>query len=516
MPHPPSVNGATITATRQPRWVVGLFAFALFLIVVGARLWLIGAHGSDLPFWDQWDAEGANLYLPYFQGSLTLRDLFAAHNEHRVLFSRLLALGLLLVNGQWDARLQMVTNALLYSTVPCGLFVLFAKDRGRRSAIAWMLVLSVVFALPFGWENTLAGFQSQFYVLVALSLGATGLLATRLAGSGPWWAGVCLAVASLFAMASGFLAAAAVLCIAVLAVARKRDVAEGLREWWPTVMVGVGVVVLGSILAVTVPGHAASRAHGPAEFLSALLEVAAWPVHARPWALLNWLPFALFVLAYLSRRVPDLSRERFLLALGAWVLLQAAAIAFSRAAGPWAPRYMDLLAFGLLVNVGCAASLIAGSGKWKRAHLAVSAVWFVGNFTGLLTVSGLAAPTARKATYDVETANTSGYVTTGDVRFLTLPSKRNPFDIPYPDPKRLQGLLDAPELRAVLPAGIRPPAIVSRDPDGPAPMRLPKRPDLQRPYPWERVWVLSAAGGGSASPRPLTMDSPRSPTSSSG
>jgi hypothetical protein len=50
-------------------------------------------YGSDVPNWDQWDAEGVNLLLPWSQGKLHVLDLFAPHNEHRVALTKLVALG---------------------------------------------------------------------------------------------------------------------------------------------------------------------------------------------------------------------------------------------------------------------------------------------------------------------------------------------------------------------------------------------------------------------------------------
>ena len=41
------------------------------------------------------------------------RQMFTFHNEHRIFFSRLLALTELVVNGQWDPRLQITINAVL-------------------------------------------------------------------------------------------------------------------------------------------------------------------------------------------------------------------------------------------------------------------------------------------------------------------------------------------------------------------------------------------------------------------
>jgi hypothetical protein len=46
--------------------LMGLFAAILF----GIKLWLIATYGNATPFWDQWDAEAANLYKPFLKARL--------------------------------------------------------------------------------------------------------------------------------------------------------------------------------------------------------------------------------------------------------------------------------------------------------------------------------------------------------------------------------------------------------------------------------------------------------------
>ena len=66
---------ATATPLLAPAWMV-----ALFLIVLGAKLWVIRLYGSDLPFWDQW-VEANRCFRPWMAGQLTAHDLFAPHNK---------------------------------------------------------------------------------------------------------------------------------------------------------------------------------------------------------------------------------------------------------------------------------------------------------------------------------------------------------------------------------------------------------------------------------------------------
>ncbi len=89
-----------------------LFYFKLFLIVLASfavRIWLIDQFASPVPYWDQWDAEAVYTFIPWFDGNLTIGNLIAPHNEHRLFFTRISSLGLLILNDmQWDPWVQMV------------------------------------------------------------------------------------------------------------------------------------------------------------------------------------------------------------------------------------------------------------------------------------------------------------------------------------------------------------------------------------------------------------------------
>src|SRR5690554_2887113 len=86
---PLSTSGSTMQQNKEAHsgqtWRSRTLIAALFLMVFASKLALLNAFASPLPFWDQWDAEAANLYKPYLDGSLSWQALFASHNEHRII-----------------------------------------------------------------------------------------------------------------------------------------------------------------------------------------------------------------------------------------------------------------------------------------------------------------------------------------------------------------------------------------------------------------------------------------------
>src|SRR6266481_6254246 len=66
------------------------------LLLIAAPPLLIGflilRDGVDTPFWDEWDGT-APLFEKMAAGTLCFADFFAQHNEHRILFPRLIFFG---------------------------------------------------------------------------------------------------------------------------------------------------------------------------------------------------------------------------------------------------------------------------------------------------------------------------------------------------------------------------------------------------------------------------------------
>src|SRR5688500_15731745 len=97
-------------------------AACLFLLIVVANWATFDRYGSAIPDWDQWDAEAVELFIPWFDRDHFPRHLVHPHNEHRIILTMLQYLALVLLNGQWDSRLEAVTNALLHAALAVALW----------------------------------------------------------------------------------------------------------------------------------------------------------------------------------------------------------------------------------------------------------------------------------------------------------------------------------------------------------------------------------------------------------
>lgn len=128
----------------------------LFLLICGAKVWLIHDFGNPTPFWDEWDHE-VKIIKASLDGTLSLMLFFEPHNEHRIAFTQALVLSLFRANKQWDPILQMVAQAPLFA-LAIVLFVsragTFMSGVGKAALAGFAGFLGI---LPFAWENTLWG-----------------------------------------------------------------------------------------------------------------------------------------------------------------------------------------------------------------------------------------------------------------------------------------------------------------------------------------------------------------------
>jgi hypothetical protein len=446
------------------KWALPLLWLALpvclFLFVLGMRWGIAERYGMALPDWDQWDAEGLHLLAPWYQGRLTWAELASPQNEHRVIVSKLINLGLTVANGQWDQRVEVAFNSALPALIATGLFLYGRSRLGAAWDVPLFCLLAGLYGLPLAWENIVNGFHSPQHFLVGLSFLAIALLPFHRPGSARWWLGAASLALALGTLASGFFAA---LIVAGLIGVRWRRAGSRSPAVAATLALCALALAVGALTRVTVSGHAALRAQSVADFVMTIVRALGWPAFDWGWGgfgLLLWVPWFWVAALALRRRVPAPAFAELLLGLGGWVLLQVLATAYARGAGGPSPasRYSDTLAAGLAVNGLCLAWLgqegLAGRKPLLRLLALLGSVW-------TLLLAGTAAQQtheiwtqelgpAKQAFYYCE-QNVRHFLATGDRAFL------DHAEIPYPSAEVLFDRIQIPELRRILPATVRPP-----------------------------------------------------------
>lgn len=461
---------------QQPSRLFLLAASAcLMLCILGTRWWMVGAFSSDMPYWDQWDSDGMRVLIPYFEeGGISREHWFAPHNEHRVFFTRATAFALFLASGQWDARVQAMFNAFLPSIAAVFIFYHFSALLNRRRQI-WVLWagLMLLFCLPYSWENTVGAFQNQFFFLILFSIAAIWLLPRSIIGSPRWLLGMTAALAGVFTMAPGILAAAAgggmSLLVAILSKLRPLQFVSALI----TFALCLGIGLWGISIIPEIPYHSGFRASNFLELTGAALVNLAWPLSAHFWlAPLLWLPFIVFGFLYLTKRLPDDRRMDLLFGLGAWVILFCLSAAYSRGGGMPLPisRYTDPLSYIVVVNL-LSLLVLSRRNAWvphsRDLHDSPSTKTIgyklAGTFYALIVLPFLMMDSAHalgkelpqyRSRLAVMEANTRHYVATGD---FSVWEAGVYYTSPHPNPYLIKLILDVPAVREVLPASVRAP-----------------------------------------------------------
>ena len=429
----------------------------LALLVIGARWIVLSRLGTDTPYWDQWDSEIAALYKPFVEGDFGLTQLFAPHNEHRIVFSRLFNLSLFEANaGQFDNQVECFANALLYAAVVLG----FAYPILRRLA-GPSLVLGAIAAFcasfaPYGWENLVSGFQNAFYFLNGMAILA---IAAAVFGKRPIAiaASVVIAFLSLFTLASGLLTAAA---LAFTFVLRAYCGDLELRRALPAALACTAICIAGAMLLTPVQGHAALKAQGFSDLFAAVVSTWSWPLPpVSASIILAWWPAALTVARALrERRVATI--DLYLASICAWTLLQACAVAWSRGHEMTivSSRYTDTLALGAMSNAVLAVRFLSAAGTdWRsRALTSAVAASVFACFGGMVAfgIRGAVALSQYAQDREQSRVNLHAYVNGEDPQVL---EGKPGNEISYPQAARLRLLLDDTTVRRMLPASIRPP-----------------------------------------------------------
>jgi hypothetical protein len=179
--------------------VIGLFAACATPVV-----WIfsfIHAYAVKTVFWDEWEL--VPLFGDLYSGHLTFAQLFAQHNEHRILLPRIVMLGSGVLTKDDNVALMYLTGLLL-----TGLALLLTWQCARTfggTARSWVLAVPIFWIVlsPRQAENLLWGWQVQvvmcvvFFVLAAVLLTEPGRRRRRFALA------ACFAAASTFSFAAG-------------------------------------------------------------------------------------------------------------------------------------------------------------------------------------------------------------------------------------------------------------------------------------------------------------------------
>ncbi|MFM6192415.1 MAG: hypothetical protein ACKPFB_21235, partial [Planktothrix sp.] len=94
-------------AKKSPDFVPfsAVILWLLYLIPILGVTGFIIRFGVNVPFYDQWVLPA--LFEKTATGTLAFKDLFELHNNHRILFPRLIFIGLGFISN-WNIKLELL------------------------------------------------------------------------------------------------------------------------------------------------------------------------------------------------------------------------------------------------------------------------------------------------------------------------------------------------------------------------------------------------------------------------
>lgn len=165
-------------------------------------IFFIVKYRVEVPQADEWSL--VPLVEKSYQGTLQFRDLWALHNEHRLLFPRLLLLQIIRLS-RWQILYELITS-VLFATISFFAVISLIMQTQLKKCLVWLipLISLMIFSLNqsenwfFGWNIQI--FMNIMAVILGLSLiGAFEFLWSRLI------AAAVLGIIATYSFANGFL-----------------------------------------------------------------------------------------------------------------------------------------------------------------------------------------------------------------------------------------------------------------------------------------------------------------------
>lgn len=446
-----------ISVKSRPLFI-GLGAF---LIVLGCRLYFIGEFGVDVPYWDQWNDE-VEIYRAFLNGSLTIERLFAPHNEHRILITRLFSIFLFWINAGWSPIFSMAAQAFIPSALT-GLFVKwYCEFYADNISILSIISIVVAFASPFNWENLLWGFQSHLYFMVFWGVIAIkAAIRQEIHLQATVWVVVSCLLAAL-SQGGGFTVP---FVIGLVWVYYAITSSSNRRFWITAASIAFILSYLLSLLLMEVPGHASYHAKDIEHFFISLIVILGWPDSINHSAILIfWLPGIIILLRHIIRRTVFKPHQLFSLSILAWVGVMACGTAYTRSQF-FENRYGDYL-----VLIVPATVLLFDSLRWGRHFQGISVtitlikIVIILGFLHLSFHAGkdLTKHQRQRSIY-VKTLETA--LKEQDLRpgkgYESLRSEKPISTLPHPSFRTIGNVIFDPEFSPYLPDGIKIPTVMS-------------------------------------------------------
>ena len=189
----------------KPRRFSGLILLMLALIPLLVLASNVAKYHVDVPFWDQWNF--VPLLGKSYEEGITFRDLWDQHNEHRLLFPRLIMLGLAHAS-RYNIAWELVVILLLASATLAllGRQLIKTSRAWDYPGLPWAMPLLSLLIFTLGQaENWLWGWQIQIFLNVLAVVAGLSLLGSRVFQWRRFWWALGLGILATYSFANGLI-----------------------------------------------------------------------------------------------------------------------------------------------------------------------------------------------------------------------------------------------------------------------------------------------------------------------
>jgi hypothetical protein len=342
-----------VLASPAIRWLQTLAAVA----AISVSLWYAARSlalaielREPIPYFDQWIFIRHD-YFRWLDGTYRWLDLFAIHNEHRIMTTRLVLFADIAAFDMKGVLPLVVAYAALAASA--AIIAALCSEGRKTAAYAFPFNLGLAWA-TFQWANFGIAFQVQIPLVHVFALAALAAFALSLQTSS--WRWLALAAAAdflaVFSLGSGPFLIAPLTLVAVWL--RRLD-----RRYYGLAAFHVALTVAYFSAAMPPMSYGFAPLKAAELFLRVLgLPVAAHPIFAGAVSIL-WFTVIAGVLSHHAAKRAQVDRAAATLAaLAAFAIIEAAVVAYTRVPFGAAPRYATVALFFWAGTLGATWRLV--------------------------------------------------------------------------------------------------------------------------------------------------------------
>ena len=237
---------------------------------------LVHRYGVNVPFWDQWMLVDPLIEMEL--GRFPWANVFSQHNEHRMVFPKLVMLGLAQLT-RWNTLAEMWCSVVLAGVCLVMLLALARPTLNETGPVARLWAVAMLSTMVFSlaqWENWFWGFQLTWFLGTLAAIAVVALTTWSLDAPRPWRyvAGAAFsAIVCQYSIGSGL----AVWVSGAMVLAFHRDWRSLLSAWIVIAIVAIAIFFIGYVKPPTHPPLTAA-VERPAAFMAYLGNYLAGPL----------------------------------------------------------------------------------------------------------------------------------------------------------------------------------------------------------------------------------------------